>query len=388
MVGGLDYAKSQFNRVAQARRQPGSTFKPFVYAAAFDRGFTPANLLDDFPISYSIPQNGRTVDWRPENFDHQFRGQVTLRHALEESINVPTVRLLEAVGMDPVIALAHRMGIKSELRREYGLALGVSEVTLLELTGAYAVLGNQGLRVPPTGIRRVVGPSGEVLEAAAAGAGPRPAGGGGVRHDQRPAGGGGAGDGQAGARAGVERGGEDGHQPGRGGHVVRGVHAPARRRSLGRLRSAAIGGVARDRRPIGGAGVGGLHAAGLAHGAQRDHAHSGGYPSGARELPDRPSDQRRRSRRDHGILHPGRRGAGGWACAGRDVSVSCHRADSHAARTIPPISCPASQGRQRPIGRGVRGSACDGVKRELLPSHGDGVQPGMVFHPSLVRGIP
>ena len=167
MVGGLDYAKSQFNRVAQARRQPGSTFKPFVYAAAFDRGFTPANLLDDFPISYSIPQNGRTVDWRPENFDHQFRGQVTLRHALEESINVPTVRLLETVGMDPVIALARRMGIKSELRREYGLALGVSEVTLLELTGAYAVLGNQGLRVPPTSIRRVVGPSGEVLEAAA-----------------------------------------------------------------------------------------------------------------------------------------------------------------------------------------------------------------------------
>jgi penicillin-binding protein 1A len=168
MVGGLDYAKSQFNRVAQARRQPGSTFKPFVYAAAFDRGFTPANLLDDFPISYSIPQNGRMVDWRPANFDHQYRGQVTLRHALEESINVPTVRLLEAVGMDPVISLARRMGIKSELRREYGLALGVSEVTLLELTGAYAVLGNQGLRVPPTSIRRVVGPSGEPLEAATA----------------------------------------------------------------------------------------------------------------------------------------------------------------------------------------------------------------------------
>lgn len=166
MVGGLDYTKSQFNRAVQARRQPGSTFKPFVYAAAFERGFTPANLLDDFPISYSIPQNGRTVDWRPENFDHQFRGQVTLRHALEESINVPTVRLLETVGMDPVIALARRMGIKSELRREYGLALGVSEVNLLELTGAYAVLGNQGLRMPPTSIRRIVGPSGEVLEAA------------------------------------------------------------------------------------------------------------------------------------------------------------------------------------------------------------------------------
>jgi penicillin-binding protein 1A len=166
MVGGLDYAKSQFNRVVQARRQPGSTFKPFVYAAAFERGFTPATVVDDFPVSFSIPQNGRYVEWSPENFDHQFRGAVTLRHALEESINVPTVRLLEAVGVDPVIRLARSMGIKSDLRAEYGLALGVSEVNALELTAAYAVLGNQGIRVPPTGIRRIVGANGEVLEAA------------------------------------------------------------------------------------------------------------------------------------------------------------------------------------------------------------------------------
>ena len=164
MVGGLDYARSQFNRAVQAKRQPGSTFKPFVYTAALERGFSPASLLDDFPISYSIPQNGHQVDWSPENFDHQFRGAVTLRHALEESINVPTVRLLEAVGTDPVIALAHRMGIKSELRREYALALGVSEVALLELTSAYGVLANQGMRVPVTGIRRVAGPNGDVLE--------------------------------------------------------------------------------------------------------------------------------------------------------------------------------------------------------------------------------
>jgi penicillin-binding protein 1A len=164
MVGGLDYARSQFNRAVQAKRQPGSTFKPFVYTAALERGYTPASILDDFPISYSIPQNGRQADWSPENFDHQFRGPVTLRRSLEESINVPTVRLLEAVGTDPVIALAHRMGIKSELRREYALALGVSEVTLLELTSAYGVLANQGLRVPVSGIRRVAGPNGEVLE--------------------------------------------------------------------------------------------------------------------------------------------------------------------------------------------------------------------------------
>jgi penicillin-binding protein 1A len=166
MVGGLDYGKSQFNRVTQARRQPGSTFKPFVYAAAFERGFTPATLVDDFPVSFSIPKNGSYTEWSPENFDRKFRGPVTLRQALEDSINVPTVRLLEAVGVDPVIRVARRLGIMSDLRPEYGLALGVSEVNALELTSAFAALGNQGLRVPPTGIRRVVGPGGELLEEA------------------------------------------------------------------------------------------------------------------------------------------------------------------------------------------------------------------------------
>jgi len=166
MVGGLDYAKSQFNRAVQARRQPGSAFKPFVYAAAFERGFTPATLVDDFPVSFSIPKNGQYVEWSPENYDKKFRGPVTLREALEESINVPTVRLLEAVGVDPVAQLAHRMGIKSELRPEYGLGLGVSEVTALELTSAYTVFGNQGQRLPVTGIRRVTGPKGDVLDAA------------------------------------------------------------------------------------------------------------------------------------------------------------------------------------------------------------------------------
>jgi penicillin-binding protein 1A len=164
MVGGRDYARSQWNRAVQARRQPGSAFKPFVYATAFERGFTPASLLEDFPVSYSIRQNGRMVEWSPENFDRQFRGEVTLRRALEESINVPTVRLLEAVGVDPVIFLAHRMGVASELRREYGLALGVSEVSLLELTSAYGVFANRGIRVPPRGVRKVVAPNGDVLE--------------------------------------------------------------------------------------------------------------------------------------------------------------------------------------------------------------------------------
>ena len=165
MVGGLDYGRSQFNRAVQAQRQPGSAFKPFVYAAALDRGYSPAGLLDDFPISYSIPRDGKLMEWSPENFDHRYRGYVTLRHALEESINVPTVRLMEGVGVEPVVALAHRMGITSTLRPELALALGVSEVNLLELTSAYGVLADRGIRVPPTGIRRVLSPNGSLLEA-------------------------------------------------------------------------------------------------------------------------------------------------------------------------------------------------------------------------------
>lgn len=165
MVGGRDYGRSQFNRAVQARRQPGSAFKPFVYAAAFDRGFTPASLLDDYPTSYSIPRDGRMLEWSPENFDRQFRGPVTLRRALEESINVPTVRLLEVVGVEPVISLAHRMGITSDLRREFALALGVSEVNLLELTSAYGVLADRGMRLPPRAVRKVASPNGDVLEA-------------------------------------------------------------------------------------------------------------------------------------------------------------------------------------------------------------------------------
>jgi penicillin-binding protein 1A len=164
MVGGLDYGRSQFNRAVQAKRQPGSAFKPFVYAAAFERGYAPTRLIGDYPVSYTIPQNGHLVEWTPENYDRQFRGSVTLRRALEESINVPTVRLLEAVGVDAVIELAHRAGIRSELRREYALALGVSEVSLLELTGAYTLFANRGTALRPVGIRQVVAPNGEVME--------------------------------------------------------------------------------------------------------------------------------------------------------------------------------------------------------------------------------
>lgn len=158
LVGGSDYGRSQFNRVVQARRQPGSAFKPLVYAAAFEQGLTAATVFDDAPISFEIGTRRGSHAWAPENIDRKYRGPVTLRQALEESINVPTVRLIAAIGVDPVIDLAKRLGITSELRREYAMALGVSEVSLLELTSAYQAFANRGMLAPPFAIRRVVGP--------------------------------------------------------------------------------------------------------------------------------------------------------------------------------------------------------------------------------------
>jgi penicillin-binding protein 1A len=156
MVGGVEYARSQFNRAVQARRQPGSAFKPLVYAAALEGGFTTATLIEDAPVQFWIQRNGRTEAWTPENVDRQYRGLVTLRRALEESINVATVRLIQEIGVDPVIDLARRLGLSSELRREYALALGVSEVNLLELTSVYQAFANRGTHAPPVAVRRVM----------------------------------------------------------------------------------------------------------------------------------------------------------------------------------------------------------------------------------------
>lgn len=164
MVGGSDYGRSQFNRAVQARRQPGSAFKPLVYAAAFEHGLTPATLIDDSQIEFEIGGSVRNEIWAPENVDRRYRGPVTLRRALEESINVPTVRLIQEIGVDAVIDLARRLGIRSELRREYALALGVSEVNLLELTAAYQGFANRGVFSPPFAVRRAVGPGDAILE--------------------------------------------------------------------------------------------------------------------------------------------------------------------------------------------------------------------------------
>jgi penicillin-binding protein 1A len=164
MVGGYDFERSKFNRATQAKRQPGSAFKPFIYAAAFDRGLTPSTLIDDSPISFHTRVGGQLVEWSPRNFDRKFHGPTTLRRALENSVNVVTVKLLHQIGVDPVIKMAHQVGIESELRREVALALGVSEVTLLELVSSYGVFANAGVRAEPFTIRKVTDSQGRILE--------------------------------------------------------------------------------------------------------------------------------------------------------------------------------------------------------------------------------
>ena len=162
MVGGYDFKRSEFNRAIQARRQPGSAFKPFVYGAAIDSGLTAATVIEDAPISYNIP--GWDKDWTPENYDGKFYGPMTLRDALTYSRNVVTIKLAEKVGIDSVINFANRTGIKSNLERNLSLALGSSGVSLLELTSAYGVFANEGIRVEPLFIKYITDNTGTILE--------------------------------------------------------------------------------------------------------------------------------------------------------------------------------------------------------------------------------
>jgi penicillin-binding protein 1A len=171
LVGGYDYGRSQFDRVTQARRQPGSSFKPLIYGAAISKGYTPASIVWDRPVVYTDATSGFT--WRPRNYGRAFYGPITLREALVRSVNNATVHLFRDVGVDYVIRYARRLGIESPLDRDLSLALGSSTVSLLELTRAYAVFAAGGRRVVPVFIRRVKGRDGEVLlENVALGAAP------------------------------------------------------------------------------------------------------------------------------------------------------------------------------------------------------------------------
>jgi penicillin-binding protein 1A len=161
LVGGYDFFRSEFNRAVQARRQPGSAFKPFVYIAALESGFTPASRVDDSPVSYAV--GGGNV-WKPENYDRKFRGPTTLQQAIEESVNVVTVKLQERIGVNRTVQVARRLGVTSPIAVNLSLALGTSDLTLLEMTSAYGVLANEGIWMPPTTIRYVTNAQGQLLE--------------------------------------------------------------------------------------------------------------------------------------------------------------------------------------------------------------------------------
>jgi penicillin-binding protein 1A len=162
MVGGFSFERSKFNRATQAYRQVGSSFKPFVYTAAIDSGYTPATQLMDTPVSF--PGGPGQPAYAPLNYDRNFEGPITLRRALEQSRNVPAVRVMDQLGPGQVIAYARRLGLESPLPPYLAVALGAAEATLVEMTSAYSVYPNQGVRMRPYSVLKVSDREGNVLE--------------------------------------------------------------------------------------------------------------------------------------------------------------------------------------------------------------------------------
>jgi penicillin-binding protein 1A len=164
MVGGIDETGKGFNRAVSAKRQPGSAFKPFVYALAVEQGMSPDRRILDAPVVFP---DGRGGDWRPENFSRNYLGEISFRRALALSRNIPAVRLMAELGGEQVVRFARKLGIRSPLHPYPSLALGTAEVTLLELTAAFAVFPAGGIRAEPFGVRQVVDPEGRIRMRAA-----------------------------------------------------------------------------------------------------------------------------------------------------------------------------------------------------------------------------
>ncbi len=164
MLGGRDFKESQFNRAVQSRRQPGSAFKPIIYASALDKGFTPATTIIDSPIVYQDIDHDFT--WKPKNYKEKFYGPTLFRDALAKSRNVVTIKILKDVGVDYAIDYARKLGITSNLNRDLSIALGSSGVSLLELVRAYSVFNNLGYLVNPVFITKILDRDGNVIEEA------------------------------------------------------------------------------------------------------------------------------------------------------------------------------------------------------------------------------
>src|SRR3954447_9973894 len=146
MVGGWSFSRSKFNRAVQAYRQLGSTFKPIVYTAAIDRGYTPSSIIVDAPVSY---QAGNNQIYSPHNYDHKFLGAITLRYALEESRNIPAIKMMDTLGPKNVLEYAKRVGFEEDFPPYLPIALGAGDATLIDITSAYTTFPNQGVRMKP-----------------------------------------------------------------------------------------------------------------------------------------------------------------------------------------------------------------------------------------------
>ena len=162
MVGGYDFSRSEYNRAVQAHRQPGSAFKPVIYATAMSQGMSPATQILDAPVVYEQEEDDKI--WKPENYGRKFHGMVSLRDALAHSHNLATVRLLDKVGVRNVIEFARTVGVTSPLPSDLSLGLGSSSVGLMELTSVYGVFLNKGSRVEPFAIKAVKDSTGKTLE--------------------------------------------------------------------------------------------------------------------------------------------------------------------------------------------------------------------------------
>jgi len=162
MVGGFSFNRSKFNRATQAKRQVGSLFKPFVYTAAIDRGFTPISTFIDEPVSYEAGPN--QPRYEPQNYDRKYEGRVTLRRALEQSRNIPAVKAMAEVGPADVISYAKRFGLRGDYQPYLSLALGAAEATLVEMTSAYSAFANQGVRLEPYSVVTIADREGNILD--------------------------------------------------------------------------------------------------------------------------------------------------------------------------------------------------------------------------------
>lgn len=162
MVGGYDFDKSEFNRATQAMRQPGSAFKPIIYASALEKGFTPNSIIVDSPLVFKDSEG--TGTWKPNNFEEKFYGDTTFRQALIKSRNIPTVKIVQSVGVPYVIQYAKRLGMNGQFNNDLSISLGSSSISLMDLTRVYALFPRMGRRVNPIIISKVVDRDGKILE--------------------------------------------------------------------------------------------------------------------------------------------------------------------------------------------------------------------------------